>query len=144
MMASLSKNQNYSVAHGEGSSTHPALQSLNAAAAQFANVSGAANQQKYTLLVATIEEIGKQVRPAHTGNKNAVEQMKRHIAFAKLLIRELLVQVDHNLGSMNVRDQRRDGGGMGVSGGVNSGINLQSIGGGINMPPRKKANFNQR
>jgi Cyclin-dependent kinase 2-associated protein len=93
----------------QGAGPHPALVGLNAAAAQFANVPGAQNQHKYSLLLATIEEIGKQIRPAHTGNKNATEQMKRHIAFAKLLIRELLTVVDHNLNQMASKE-RRDAG----------------------------------
>lgn len=88
---------------------HPVLAGLNAAAAQFANIPGAQNQQKYSLLLATIDEIGKQIRPVHTGNKNAVEQMKRHIAFAKLLIRELLGQVDLNLNNMAARERKETG-----------------------------------
>ncbi|OQV16615.1 hypothetical protein BV898_09285 [Hypsibius exemplaris] len=88
---------------------HPILVNLNAAAAQFANLPGAQNQHKYTLLLATIEEIGKQIRPAHTGNKNATEQMKRHIAFAKLMVRELLSQVDHNLNQMAAKERRDSG-----------------------------------
>lgn len=88
---------------------HPVVSGLNQAAAQFANLPGSQNQQKYSLLLATIEEIGKQIRPAHTGNKNAVEQMKRHIAFAKLLIRELLSQVDINLNNMAARERNETG-----------------------------------
>ena len=90
------------------SSVHPALAGLNAAAAQFANVP-VANQQKYSLLLATIEEIGKQIRPAHTGNKTATEQMKRHVAFAKILIRELLGQVDYNLNNLAARERKEVG-----------------------------------
>ncbi|XP_055357888.1 uncharacterized protein LOC129602769 [Paramacrobiotus metropolitanus] len=89
--------------------THPLMASLNTAAAQFANIPGAANQQKYSLLLATIDEIGKQIRPAHTLNKNAMEQMKRHIAFAKLLIRELMAQVDMNLSTMAARERKESG-----------------------------------
>uniref|UniRef100_A0A914CV71 Cyclin-dependent kinase 2-associated protein n=1 Tax=Acrobeloides nanus TaxID=290746 RepID=A0A914CV71_9BILA len=51
---------------------------------------------KYAQLLALIEELGKDVRPTYTGNRNCAERLKRGIAHARVLVRECLLEVEKN------------------------------------------------
>jgi hypothetical protein len=68
------------------------------------------NASKYNQLLALIEELGKllipvliksvdlgkDIRPTYTGNRNSSERLKRGIIHARVLVRECLHEVDKN------------------------------------------------
>ncbi|KAH7719892.1 cyclin-dependent kinase 2-associated protein 2 [Aphelenchoides avenae] len=49
---------------------------------------------KYSQLLALIEELGKDVRPTYTGNRNCTERLKRGIMHARVLVRECTLEID--------------------------------------------------
>ncbi|KAI6173864.1 Cyclin-dependent kinase 2-associated protein 2 [Aphelenchoides besseyi] len=51
---------------------------------------------KYNQLLAVIEEMGKDVRPSYTGNRNCAERLKRTIIHARVLVRECLHEIERN------------------------------------------------
>lgn len=51
---------------------------------------------KYNQLLALIEELGKDIRPTYTGNRNCAERLKRGITHARVLVRECLQEVEKN------------------------------------------------
>ncbi|KAI1716428.1 cyclin-dependent kinase 2-associated protein domain-containing protein [Ditylenchus destructor] len=51
---------------------------------------------KYSQLGALIEEMGKDIRPTYTGNRNCQERLKRSVAHARLLARECLAELEKN------------------------------------------------
>ncbi|CAD5229348.1 unnamed protein product [Bursaphelenchus okinawaensis] len=55
-----------------------------------------AGTSKYTQLLALIEELGKDIRPTYTGNRNCSERLKRGLVHARILVRECLVEIERN------------------------------------------------
>jgi len=51
---------------------------------------------KYNQLLALIEELGKDIRPTYTGNRNCSERLKRGIIHARVLVRECLAELERN------------------------------------------------
>ena len=49
---------------------------------------------KYAQLLAVIEDLGKDVRPAYATSKTASERLKKNIQVARNLVRECIVEVD--------------------------------------------------
>lgn len=58
---------------------------------------------RYQQLLNTIDDLGKDVRPALAGNKTCTDRMKRTIAQARALIRECHLEAE-----MNVRRRQAD------------------------------------
>jgi hypothetical protein len=59
------------------------------------------NVPKYTQLLAVIEEMSKDVRPAYGGSRNSAERFKRGIAQARILLRECLIETERPNASRN-------------------------------------------
>lgn len=55
-----------------------------------------AGASKYNQLLALIEELGKDIRPTYTGNRNCAERLKRGINHARALVKECLHEVEKN------------------------------------------------
>lgn len=51
---------------------------------------------KYAQLLAVIEEMGKEVRPCYTGSKASAERLKRAAVYARILVRECLVETERS------------------------------------------------
>jgi hypothetical protein len=56
----------------------------------------AANTTKYNQLLALIEELGKDVKPTYTGNRNCAERLKRGINHARALAHECRLEIENN------------------------------------------------
>jgi hypothetical protein len=54
------------------------------------------NTSKYNQLLALIEELGKDVKPTYTGNRNCAERLKRGINHARILVKECLHEIEIN------------------------------------------------
>ena len=78
-----------------------------AAAAAASNVAAAANsinpatldaqsQSKYQQLLSVIEEMSKDIRPTYAGSKSSAERLKRGIVYARILVRECLVETERS------------------------------------------------
>lgn len=69
----------------------------NASLPQY-SVSGplTSNMTKYNQLLALIEELGKDVKPTYTANRNCAERLKRGIIHARVLVRECLHEIEKN------------------------------------------------
>ncbi|CAB4067974.1 unnamed protein product [Lepeophtheirus salmonis] len=52
------------------------------------------SQSKYQQLLSVIEEMSKDVRPTYAGSKSSAERLKRGIIFARILVRECLVETE--------------------------------------------------
>uniref|UniRef100_A0A915CNP7 Cyclin-dependent kinase 2-associated protein n=1 Tax=Ditylenchus dipsaci TaxID=166011 RepID=A0A915CNP7_9BILA len=51
---------------------------------------------KYSQLLALIDELGKDIRPTYTGNRNCSERLKRGIMHARVLAKECILEVEKN------------------------------------------------
>lgn len=51
---------------------------------------------KYNQLLAILEELGKDIRPMYTGNRNCHDRLKRGITTAKAMVRECLLENENN------------------------------------------------
>ena len=49
---------------------------------------------KYSQLLAVLEEMSKDIRPTYSGSKSSAERLKRSIVHARILVREVLVEVE--------------------------------------------------
>ena len=62
-------------------------------------VSGALDphsQSKYQQLLSVIEEMSKDIRPTYAGSKSSAERLKRGIVYARILVRECLVETERS------------------------------------------------
>merc|ERR1712027_197191 len=73
-------------------------QSLSAAAASNSGSGAGAldpqSQSKYQHLLSVIEEMSKDIRPTYAGSKSSAERLKRGIVYARILVRECLVEAE--------------------------------------------------
>ncbi|CAD5234450.1 unnamed protein product [Bursaphelenchus xylophilus] len=83
-------------------------QSMSSASAQNASlpqysVPGPviAGTSKYTQLLALIEELGKDVRPTYTGNRNCSERLKRGLVHARILVKECISEIERSARNQN-------------------------------------------
>ncbi|KAI1724341.1 cyclin-dependent kinase 2-associated protein [Ditylenchus destructor] len=76
--------------------TNTQQQSATASLPQYHIASTMQGASKYTQLLALIEEMGKDIRPTYTGNRNCQERLKRSVAHARLLARECLAELEKN------------------------------------------------
>lgn len=53
-------------------------------------------QTKYSQLLSIIEEMSKDIKPTYAGNKTSAERLRRAIASARILVRELQIECDRN------------------------------------------------
>ncbi len=54
------------------------------------------SQSKYQQLLSVIEEMGKDIRPTYAGSKSSAERLKRGIVYARILVRECLVEAERS------------------------------------------------
>ncbi|XP_040578411.1 uncharacterized protein [Lepeophtheirus salmonis] len=54
------------------------------------------SQSKYHQLLSVIEEMSKDIRPTYAGSKSSAERLKRGIIFARILVRECLVETERS------------------------------------------------
>lgn len=72
---------------------------MSTAAATAANAGGALDpqsQSKYQQLLSVIEEMSKDIRPTYAGSKSSAERLKRGIVYARILVRECLVETERS------------------------------------------------
>ena len=72
---------------------------MSTAAATGANAGGALDpqsQSKYQQLLSVIEEMSKDIRPTYAGSKSSAERLKRGIVYARILVRECLVETERS------------------------------------------------
>ena len=65
----------------------------------FVSTNGAldpASQTKYQQLLSVIEEMSKDIRPCYAGSKSSAERLKRGIVYARILVRECLVEAERS------------------------------------------------
>ena len=55
-----------------------------------------ASQTKYHQLLSVIEEMSKDNRPCYAGSKSSAERLKRGIVYARILVRECLVEAERS------------------------------------------------
>jgi len=55
-----------------------------------------ASQTKYNQLLSVMEEMSKDIRPSYAGSKSSAERLKRGIMYARILVRECLVEADRS------------------------------------------------
>jgi len=55
-----------------------------------------ASQTKYQHLLSVIEEMSKDIRPCYAGSKSSAERLKRGIVYARILVRECLVEAERS------------------------------------------------
>jgi len=55
-----------------------------------------ASQTKYQQLLSVIEEMSKDIRPCYAGSKSSAERLKRGIVYARILVRECLVEAERS------------------------------------------------
>ena len=70
-----------------------------ATASASAPASGALDphsQSKYQQLLSVIEEMSKDIRPTYAGSKSSAERLKRGIVYARILVRECLVETERS------------------------------------------------
>lgn len=64
------------------------------------NTSGGAldpqSQSKYQQLLSVIEEMSKDIRPTYAGSKSSAERLKRGIVYARILVRECLIETERS------------------------------------------------
>lgn len=53
-------------------------------------------QGKYTQLLVIIEELGRDIRLSYAGSRSAAERLKMGIQHARILVRECLLETEHN------------------------------------------------
>ena len=53
-------------------------------------------QSKYQQLLSVIEEMSKDIRPTYAGSKSSAERLKRGIVYARILVRECLVETERS------------------------------------------------
>lgn len=56
-----------------------------------------AGSSKYMQLLALVEELGKDIRPSYTGNRNCSERLKRSLMHARILIKECQQELERNM-----------------------------------------------
>ncbi len=95
--------QNHSVSSSPSaaalSATSTAATAQAAAAAAAAGAGGALDpqsQSKYQQLLSVIEEMSKDIRPTYAGSKSSAERLKRGIVYARILVRECLVETERS------------------------------------------------
>ena len=54
------------------------------------------SQSKYQQLLSVIEEMNKDIRPTYAGSKSSAERLKRGIVYARILVRECLVEAERS------------------------------------------------
>lgn len=54
------------------------------------------SQSKYQQLLSVIEEMSKDIRPTYAGSKSSAERLKRGIVYARILVRECLVETERS------------------------------------------------
>ncbi|CAJ0924933.1 unnamed protein product, partial [Mesorhabditis belari] len=74
----------------------PSLQPQAASLPQYSVPGPAQGTTKYQQLLALIEEMGKDIRPAYTGNKICAERLKRVLVHARILARECIMEADRD------------------------------------------------
>lgn len=52
-------------------------------------------QSKYSQLLAVIQEMSRDIRPAYAGSKSSIERLKRDLVQARTLVKESLVEIDN-------------------------------------------------
>ena len=74
------------------------LASVNANAASAAQLAALdpQSQSKYQQLLSVIEEMSKDIRPTYAGSKSSAERLKRGIVYARILVRECLVETERS------------------------------------------------
>ncbi len=76
-----------------------AANSSSSSAAAANAMSGALDpqsQSKYQQLLSVIEEMSKDIRPTYAGSKSSAERLKRGIVYARILVRECLVETERS------------------------------------------------
>jgi len=71
----------------------------NVSLAAANNTAGALDpqsQSKYQQLLSVIEEMSKDIRPTYAGSKSSAERLKRGIVYARILVRECLVETERS------------------------------------------------
>jgi len=64
------------------------------AQASSANSLDPQSQSKYQHLLSVIEEMSKDIRPTYAGSKSSAERLKRGIVYARILVRECLLEAE--------------------------------------------------
>ena len=74
------------------------LASINANATSAAQLAALdpQSQSKYQQLLSVIEEMSKDIRPTYAGSKSSAERLKRGIVYARILVRECLVETERS------------------------------------------------
>ena len=54
------------------------------------------SQSKYQQLLSVIEEMSKDIRPTYAGSKSSAERLKRGIVYARILVKECLVETERS------------------------------------------------
>lgn len=88
------------IAQGSHHAASPAAAATAAAAAATAANPASAldpqSQSKYQQLLSVIEEMSKDIRPTYAGSKSSAERLKRGIVYARILVRECLVETERS------------------------------------------------
>jgi len=72
----------------------PTQNGVNAQASTTANSLDPQSQSKYQHLLSVIEEMSKDIRPTYAGSKSSAERLKRGIVYARILVRECLLEAE--------------------------------------------------
>merc|ERR1711997_322530 len=54
------------------------------------------SQSKYQQLLSVIEEMNKDIRPTYAGSKSSAERLKRGIVYARILVRDCLMETERS------------------------------------------------
>merc|ERR1712051_516923 len=54
------------------------------------------SQSKYQQLLSVIEEMSKDIRPTYAGSKSSAERLKRGIVYARILVRDCLMETERS------------------------------------------------
>ena len=75
---------------------NPTSNSQNASLPQYhiAPNQPAQGSSKYSQLLSVLDELGKDIRPTYTGNRNCQERLKRGIIHARMLVRDCILDVE--------------------------------------------------
>lgn len=77
-------------------SVQPSVQITASNAASSINFPSVPGQGKYAQLLVIIEELGRDIRLSYAGSRSAAERLKMSIQHARLLVRECLLETEHN------------------------------------------------
>ncbi|CAG5094033.1 Similar to Cdk2ap1: Cyclin-dependent kinase 2-associated protein 1 (Mus musculus) [Cotesia congregata] len=72
------------------------VQNVQASPSSTINFPSVPGQGKYAQLLVIIEELGRDIRLSYAGSRSAAERLKMGIQHARILVRECLLETEHN------------------------------------------------